>query len=224
MGNIPIIKNFTQQQAPGLEKFVICIHGFSSNKNGVKIAILMRELAKQNIGVVAIDLPGHGENKTKLTIDNCIKDISDVETSLRRYNKPISLYGSSFGGYVVMAYLLHSTKSYDEVLLIAPVVDAHKMYSKIEKETQNGIFISPELIKSMARHNVIDNAKSLKDLKIIYAEKDITVENNEILTLADLVSAELFEIKGAGHWFDGRGELDKLIKIALTIYNETKKN
>jgi len=219
MENIPLLKNFTEQQAPALKKFVICIHGFGSNKGRPKIAALMRELAKQNIGAVAIDLPGHGENKKKLTIDNCIKDICDVETSLRRYNKPISFYGSSFGGYVTMAFLLNSAKTFSEVLLIAPVVDAHKKYSKIENETQHGIFISPELIKSMARHDIISRASKLENLKIIYAEKDITVDNNEILALAKFTNSQLFEIKGAGHWFDGDGELEKLIKIALTIYN-----
>jgi len=219
---VPCIKNFNDGEEVGLKKFVVCVHGLATHKGGSKIAALMAELEKHRVGVVALDLPGHGENKSELTIDNCVQDINTVTQNLRKFNKPISFYGSSFGGYCVMAYLLEHQQDYSEVLLVAPLIDGYKKLKSIENQEYKNIFISPEFIDSLKRHDVASNASKLGHLKIIYAEHDITVDNNEILALAKSSGAELFEIKGAGHSFGNEGELEQVINVATQVYTGQK--
>ena len=216
--NVPHIKNFTDEQAPGLKKFVICIHGFGTGKHSSKIARLMKELAGNGIGAVAIDLPAHGENKNEFTIDNCVRDIQEIEGHLRKFNKPIGFYGSSFGAYTTMARLIGNQGSYDRVILLAPVIDAYPRYLKREGETYAKILISPDFVKSCKNYDVFANADKLPKLDIIYAELDTMVDNKEIFTLAEIADCNLYQIKNADHSFDGPGELDQIIDIALKVF------
>ncbi|MCL2569635.1 MAG: alpha/beta hydrolase [Firmicutes bacterium] len=218
MNTVPHIKNFIDEHAPFMEKFVICIHGFSTNKHGSKITRLMNELQKRNIGAVAIDLPAHGENKKELTIENCIADIKATENYLRQFNKPISFYGSSFGAYTTLSYMMGDKNSYDKIFLLVPAIVAYEHFKSIQNKVHNNIFISPEFIKSIRRFDVMANAQNFEKMDILYAEHDITVSNDNILAFAKLNNSNLYEIKGADHYFDKDGELDQVIDVALKVY------
>ncbi|MCL2228528.1 MAG: alpha/beta hydrolase [Firmicutes bacterium] len=217
---VPHIKNFTAAEILGLSGFVICLHGFGTGKHGSKIARLMSELSAQNIGAVAIDLPEHGENKNKLTIDNCIKDIAEIENHLRQFNKPISFYGCSFGGYTTLAYLLNNKNIYKNIFLLVPLIDAYKKYLPRLGQVygKTNIVFTTEFVNSTKKFDVIKNAKNYKNLDIVYAEFDQTVDNNDILNFAKATKSNLYEIKGANHWFENEGELDQVMKIAIEVF------
>ena len=42
------------------EKIVIAVHGFTSSKESPTVQLLMKRLPEKGLGVVGIDLPGHG--------------------------------------------------------------------------------------------------------------------------------------------------------------------
>ena len=57
-----------------VEEIMIAIHGFAGDKESSAITAVANELNKQKIGVIALDLPGHGVSEVDgdyLTLDNC---------------------------------------------------------------------------------------------------------------------------------------------------------
>lgn len=84
------------------DTIIIC-HGFDSNKEGS----VFRFLSDVEANVISFDLPMHGESDEELLLSNCIDDLKVViEYSKDRFkNSDISLFGSSFGCYVVLNFL-----------------------------------------------------------------------------------------------------------------------
>ena len=216
--SVPHITNFDASDVTSFEKFVICIHGFGTGKHGSKIARLMSELKAKNIGAVAIDMPAHCENKKSLTIDNCVEDISQTVNVLQKLGKPICFYGSSFGGFCTLAYLIRSNNKQDKIFLLAPAVDLLKIHEKRTGTEHNGILITQEYIDSIKRFDILANPNKLPPLDIVYAENDSAVDNNDILNLTEVANCNLHKVPNADHWFDGEGELDKVIEIALKVF------
>jgi len=178
----------------------------------------MRELAPKNIGVVAIDLPAHGDNKEKLTIENCLRDVGKTVAKLRKYKKPICFYGASFGGFVTLNYLITSGFAADRVLLLVPAVDLLGIHEKRIGTVWGNVLVTKEYVESIKHFDIMGNAKKLPPLDIVYAEKDSCVDNNKIFELAKVTKCNLYEIKGADHLLDQGNELDQVMKIALKCF------
>ncbi len=91
-----------------LEKIAIYCHGLGSNKNLVNR--FSKDLLNNNVGVVSFDFPGHGDDKTYFSLFNlslCIEYLEEViKYTKDNYNVPICLFGSSFGGYVILNRLI----------------------------------------------------------------------------------------------------------------------
>ena len=73
--DIPSVRNFSDAEAAGLKKIVIAVHGFGGSKDDRTIAALSAKLKESGNGLIAFDLPGHGDNKSELRIENCLKAI-----------------------------------------------------------------------------------------------------------------------------------------------------
>lgn len=101
---IPCITNIPK----GCRKIVILIHGMCSNKKSNNNIYMMDFLSQKNIGTIAYDQPGHGENKDEeLRIISCIESLWEVEKYLKNNfsGVEISYFGSSFGAYILAIYL-----------------------------------------------------------------------------------------------------------------------
>ncbi|NLD18745.1 MAG: alpha/beta hydrolase [Clostridiales bacterium] len=64
------------------DKVVIVVHGFASSTKSPTSLMLMKNLAKEGIGVIAFDFPAHGESHVDgdmLRIGNCLEDLRAVE-------------------------------------------------------------------------------------------------------------------------------------------------
>ena len=217
---VPHILNFAPDNAAHLKKIVICLHGFGGGKQGTKIDRLMAELSPNGVGVIAIDLPGHGDNKSTLSIDNCVRDIAHTVEFVRRFKKPVSLYGSSFGGFCALSYLENTKERFDRILLSVPAINLYECHEAHLGEANNGVTVTAEYLKTVAKYDIIGGARALPPLDIIYAENDSVIDNQKIFELAKHVKCNLYEIKGSDHWFDvgGRGpKTDAMIKIAIDV-------
>ena len=108
-----------------LEKTVIYCHGLGSNKNLVNR--FSKDLLNNNIGVVSFDFPGHGDDKTDFSLFNlslCIEYLEEViKYTKDKYNVPICLFGSSFGGYVILNKLIRCDKDIDKIILMCPAIN-----------------------------------------------------------------------------------------------------
>ena len=108
-----------------LEKTVIYCHGLGSNKNLVNR--FSKDLLNNNIGVVSFDFPGHCDDKTDFSLFNlslCIEYLEEViKYTKDKYNVPICLFGSSFGGYVILNKLIRCDKDIDKIILMCPAIN-----------------------------------------------------------------------------------------------------
>lgn len=216
MKDIPMVKNYNDDEIANLKKIVIAIHGFSSSKESRNITTAMPALKQNGYGMIAFDLPGHGENKEKLGIKNCLNCIKRVEDDLRaKYSGPICIRGSSFGGYLTLLYLINNNRQYSDILLLAPAIDFYKTFSKRCENDKRESTI--EFLKEVKNYNVFAGANKIKEkLNIIYATKDEIVDNSEIFELAKIVESKTYPIEGAKHHFT-QDEREKAVEIILTI-------
>ncbi len=89
---------------------VIAVHGFSSSKECATYQVLLRKLPAAGLGMIGIDLPGHGREESyleTLRIEACIESIALAEMYIcNAYPAlPIYYFGSSFGAYIIGLYI-----------------------------------------------------------------------------------------------------------------------
>ncbi len=88
----------------------IVVHGFTSSKESATVQMLLRRLPDAGIGVVAIDLPAHGQEESKdeeLRIEGCKDSLQAAEEYVVRQYPDAEIYyfGSSFGAYITGLYI-----------------------------------------------------------------------------------------------------------------------
>ena len=88
----------------------VVLHGFTSSKESPTVQLLLRRLPAAGIGVVAIDLPGHGTEESlqeELRIKACMDSLEAAEEYAAAIcpGKDIYYFASSFGAYITALYL-----------------------------------------------------------------------------------------------------------------------
>lgn len=88
----------------------IVVHGFTSSKESPTVRMLLRRLPEGGIGVVAIDLPGHGQEESRdeeLRIEGCKDSLEAAEKYIAEHYPDAEVYyfGSSFGAYITGLYI-----------------------------------------------------------------------------------------------------------------------
>ena len=116
------MRNFTVQKSDfhkvacveeipeGAKTIVIAVHGFTSSKESPTVRRLLDRLPAAGIGVVGIDLPGHGTEDSfeeELRLEACIDSLAAAEWYVNgMYPKAeICYFASSFGAYVTSLYI-----------------------------------------------------------------------------------------------------------------------
>ena len=110
-----------------VEEIMIAIHGFAGDKESSAITAVANELNKQKIGVIALDLPGHGVSEVDgdyLTLDNCLDDIKRVEEYVKNEykNVKVDIFATSFGAYLTLLLLTKHGNDYNKIVLRCPAV------------------------------------------------------------------------------------------------------
>ena len=73
------IKTFCALPSKNIEKIIIYCHGLGSNKSYA--SRFYEELLKNNIGIIAFDFPGHGEDRTdfsQFSLALCIQYLEQI--------------------------------------------------------------------------------------------------------------------------------------------------
>ena len=107
--------------------FIIC-HGFFSFKESTSAKTIARKLNDNNIAAISFDFPAHGESPvdaSQLTIENCIYDIKTIEDYIKDNFKDtkMSIFGSSFGGYIILNKIIKDGSNFENIVLRAPAID-----------------------------------------------------------------------------------------------------
>ena len=99
------------KEIPAFTKgIVIAVHGFSSSKESPTVSLLLEEFPKKELGVIGIDLPGHGTGeslKETLSISGALDSIEAAEKyAVSLYpDCPVYYFASSFGAYLTGIYI-----------------------------------------------------------------------------------------------------------------------
>ena len=105
---------------------VVGIHGFSGDKESSVLIELSKHLNKNGVALITFDLPCHGKNDNSkiLKLDECINSLKSVFkfTKSTFKNIPISVFATSFGGYLLLNYLSKSDELFKKAILRAPAI------------------------------------------------------------------------------------------------------
>lgn len=112
-------------------EILIGVHGFSGDKESSVLLALSKELTANNIALITFDLPCHGENgnNAPLDLNSCIQSIGKVLdfTKTTYPSTAISIFATSFGGYLTLVYLSNHTEKLNKVILRAPAIYMSKV-------------------------------------------------------------------------------------------------
>ena len=113
------------------EKAILYVHGLGANKNW--ITRFYRQLLDNNIDVYSIDLVSHGNDITsfeKFNVTNCVQYINDALNYLKdNYNK-VYLFGSSYGGVVILNAYNEVMNYVDNIYLMCHAINFCEIYGR----------------------------------------------------------------------------------------------
>lgn len=218
-----------------LNKIIIAVHGFGGDKDSSVIVALANELNKYNIGVVCFDFPGHGSSAVDgnfFTVANSINDLNSVEEYiLQKYNVPVGIFATSYGGYITLLNIGKNIKQYSDVILRCPAIDMYNIFKKniltitdeeFEKKGFCELGYERKINITFKYYNELKNNKIQEIIKNLYlpitiihgTEDDMAPINDSIEfknKFEKLVTLE--KVYGADHRFKKEGELEKILDI-----------
>lgn len=222
------------------KEILIGVHGFSGDKESSVLLALSKELTANKIALITFDLPSHGENdnSTPLVLNSCIQSIGKV-LDFAKNNYPstaISIFATSFGGYLTLVYLSDHTEKLNKVILRAPAIymsnvleenilpfngfSADKIKNAINLGYEKQLLINPKFIQDLRNTN-LDSLRPINNyIYILQGKKDNIVnpkENEKFFNKFYENNHKFYYFENADHRFKHPGELEKIIEITLEI-------
>lgn len=227
------------------EVFIIC-HGFSSNKNRPAVDIIAKKLLEFSIASVAFDFPSHGRSPVSnafLSVNNCMQDIICVANYINKKYKveKVSLFGTSFGGYIILNTLSRFDYKFDKIVLRSPAINMKDILVKklidinIDEYKRSGCVGVGYMKKLEVPYNFyIDlcnndllkfNNKIRKNILIIHGKQDKTADIKDTYAFMEQNKCyvDLIEIPQADHIMSTKEMFDiadYLINYVRKVNNE----
>lgn len=208
--------NVVFYDTPNMDKIVIYCHGFGENKESI-YKNHVEILNQNNIGVIAFDFPAHGEDKCKyqeLNATNSLEYLNIVYNYLyEKYNVPLCLMGSSYGGYIALCYIKYFAKKFNKVFLKYPAVNFYenlmnKLHFSEDYFNNNECFnheltgykLYKECFFDYKNHDVrVDFQKNDNDIYIIHGSLDNTVYLDDVMLFGNNNDIPVFVVDGGRH-------------------------
>lgn len=222
------------------KEVLVGVHGFSGDKESSVLLALSKKLITTGRALLAFDLPCHGnnDNSKSLSLNLCVESIGEVLSYLKsRYpNTPISIFATSFGGYLTLAYLSTYNENINKLILRAPAVYMSRVlednilpfHGLSAKEIQAPVSLGYERQLLIDRNFLIElktlNLEKLHPIKnyvyILQGKKDDIVNPKDIERFFKTHyphQHKIFYFKTADHRFKNPGELETIIEITAKI-------
>ena len=222
------------------KEIVIGIHGFFGDKESSVLANLGETLIKNNMALVIFDLPCHGHNDTSqiLKLSDCTNAINDVFNWVHENfpNIALSVFATSFGGYLTLLYLSQNKEDLNKIILRAPAVNMSQVLEDVLLPFQalsakdlktptnigkeQNLWIDYNFIEEL-RNNRLQNANPTNNfLYVLQGKRDDIVnpeENEKFFNEFYENKHEIIYFENADHRFKKPGELERIIDETLTI-------
>ena len=226
-----------------VNEIVIGVHGFAGDKESSVLIVLANELNKHNKALISFDLPCHGENdKTKvLNLSDCISSIKTIFDYVKENytNIPISVFATSFGGYLTLNYLSKNNEDLHKLILRAPAVYMHKILETVilpehnfKKEDlnktinlgyENPLLVDNKFLMDLQNLNLENSKTTSHFLYILQGKQDDVVnpdDNAKFFNKYYPNQHKFIYFENADHRFKKPGELEKIISDTLSILND----
>ncbi len=221
IGNIHALKVIPEN----VKKVIVYCHGLGANKNWM--ARFYEPLYQNQIGIIAFDFPGHGEDErifSDFPFEQCLSDLEKVIDYAKQYAK-VSLFGCSFGGFVVLNELLKHSQV-ESTYLMCPAVN---FCSIVEKktgvseqfyETHDSIFLYKHMKLTKEIYHTLKEAEAkvmasfYQNIHIIHGKMDTTVDYQVIQVFCQKHASLLTTIESGKHELYGFDQeiIDWLLK------------
>ena len=213
---------------------VIYCHGMGSHKYWA--SRFYQDLLFHHVGVVSFDLPGHGNDVTDFhdfSLDLCLSYLEKVIHYVQdQYQVPIYLFGSSYGGFVLLNELIASHFHINGTVLMCPAVnfldiierkggmllsDYFKEHDFVPligedigfyKVHYDSFLLGQKRIQSSCFHNV----------SIISGDCDRTVLCDDLKSFCDKNGLRLEVVLGGKHELYGHEK--EIVRLILDIINK----
>ena len=170
---------FSAIQKENIQKIVIYCHGHGSNKHWA--SRFYKGLINHDIGIIAFDFPGHGEDTTdfsKFDLSLCINYLNDIIKYVKiNYNVPICLFGCSFGGFVILNRLIKNNNDIYKTILMCPAIN----FCEILEQKSN---VSLEYYKSNLYMPLYNNIKIYRKAYVEFKNGDLKIQNSNCQNIA----------------------------------------
>ena len=223
-----------QNQPRNLNWVVVYGHGFGGHKdNRAAEKFAGKFLSKhKDAAVLTFDLPCHGDDgRKKLLLEDCDLYIRLVTEYARKelQAERISVYATSFGGYLFLKYIHDHGNPFDRIALRCPAIPMDQVIRKnmISEEDEEKLEKGKPVLIGFDRKVKIDQAflDSLEkadlskldftdfadDILILHGTKDEVVPFDSVQSFADENVIEMIPVENADHRFQDPKRMDLAI-------------
>lgn len=220
---------------------VIAAHGFASSKESPTVKMLMEKLPEHGIAVMAFDFPAHGEspvNGDYLTVKNCVSDFACIEKHVRELLPEAEIYrfGSSFGAYITMIYMMKHEIRNSRAFLRSAAVNMSEYFLELTDEertdlNEKGYFIledevrpvkiTAEFINDLSAHNIMkDFNPGGSQFRMIHGSSDEDIAYEKARAFAEKYRIDLVTVEGGDHRLSIPGAPERVLREALDFFGK----
>ena len=230
---------YSNQQA---NEIVIGVHGFAGDKESSVLIQLAHELNKKNIALITFDLPCHGENDNSkpLSLDECLSSIETIFNYAKTNypNTPISVFATSFGGYLTLNYLAQHNEKLHKIILRAPAIRMHDILMDVILPEHNfskkdldltinlgyatQLLVDSKFVLDLKNLNLDNQPETNNFIYILQGKQDNVVNANDNISFFQKHypnKHKFIFFENADHRFKKPGELEKIVSDTLSILN-----
>ena len=225
-----------------MERIIVSVHGFAGHKdNAACKRFAERVLTKyKGVGVLSFDLPYHGEDvKKKLVLKDCLSYLHTVAAYCKDQLQAEKLYAyaTSFGGFLVLRYLLDFGNPFERIALRCPAINmAESLTRRVMKQEELekllkgknvcvGFDRKVEITRSfltelqdadIGHGDFLDYAENIL---ILHGTKDEIVPFEESQRFADDQLMEFVPVENADHRFQNPACMELATKAVLSFFS-----
>ena len=212
---------------------LLCLHGFGGDKHSTVIAALTESLDRDGVGVVTFDWPAHGDSPAKdsdLTVENCLRDLDTVLSYIRgAWQKPISCFATSFGGYLAALYQSGHQDAFDKLVLRSPALRMPQTFIDFFPEAEKERFLAGEpmtmgyertmeltvlFYDSLKAHDAFSaSVPDPKRVLILQGDCDDVVSPADTAAYADKNHIRVAWFPGTDHRYKSPGDPEKIVSV-----------
>ncbi|MCT4612356.1 MAG: alpha/beta hydrolase [Clostridia bacterium] len=194
-------------------KIVILCHGFGGKKESSTNRLVGEEFQKQGYKVIAFDFTGQGERLDEgeeIRVKSCLEDLDTVIKYFSKEVEEISLFGSSFGGYMTLLYASRNNWNRGNIYLKSPALELSNVLWNMLGEKEKIIITSKGYGAIVHKNgNVTISLAFLDELKRIDIYEEFSKSNIKVkIVHGDADKTALYKCsKKLDHENEGRVEL-----------------